>query len=155
MQKVLHKTVLFINPLSEIAEFAIYKKGKLHHMWQKKGYISDILADELYVSVNKYKADAVIYINGPGSFMAIKLTYIAIRTLKIISGIPFFSCSAFSLNGNRPMKAMGNLYFIKEKETIITRKFNEKIEQVFKFPFMLEELKLKEDCPPEYIIPAV
>ncbi len=155
MRKVLRKAVLFINPIAEIVEFAIYIEGVLDKQWRRRGYVSDILIDELHSSIVRHGIEAVIYVNGPGSFMSVKLTYVALETLRIVKAIPFFGCSAFCLNGGRPLKAMGNLYFIKEKETIITQKLNEKIEQVFRFPSVLDDIELKESNQPEYIIPAV
>ena len=87
--------------------------------------------------------------------MAIKLTYIILRSLEILKGIPFTGCNAFDLNGQKPIKAMGKLYFIKENNTIITKKFDEALEQRFDLPSMLSEVTVSNNNKPLYILPAV
>jgi hypothetical protein len=87
--------------------------------------------------------------------MSIKLTYITLRTLEIIEGVKIYGCDAFSLNNQNPIKAMGKLYFIKEKNTIITKKFDEAVEQRFKLPSMLSEVTILNNNKPLYILPAV
>ena len=87
--------------------------------------------------------------------MAVKLTYIILKTIEIIKKIPFEGCSAFALNGNKPVKAMGNLYFVKEKETIITQKFDQAIPQKFSLPSSLETLAIDKASTPNYVLPAV
>ena len=87
--------------------------------------------------------------------MAIKLTYITLRTLEIIRGIEIDGCDALSLDSETPIKAMGKLYFIKEKDTIITKKFDEAVEQRFELPSMLSEVTILDDNKPAYILPAV
>ena len=103
----------------------------------------------------RYNYQRVIYTNGPGSYMAIKLTYITLRSLQIINKIKIDACDAFSLNNQNPIKAMGKLYFIKEKDTIITKKFDEAVEQQFKLPSMLSEVTILTNNEPLYILPAV
>lgn len=87
--------------------------------------------------------------------MAIKLTYIMLRTIEMIRKIPFDGVSAFALNGGKPIKAMGNLYFTKEKETIMTKKFDESVKQEFWLPDDLSALSLDKENKPCYILPAV
>ena len=87
--------------------------------------------------------------------MAIKLTYIMLKTIEITKGIKTLGCSAFALNGGAPIKAVGNLYFTKEKETIITKKFEQPVEACFTLPQSIHDLPLDEESTPEYVIPAV
>jgi len=87
--------------------------------------------------------------------MAIKLTYIMLKTLEITRGIECFGCSGFRLNGEEPIKAIGNLYFIKEKETIMTKKFEQPVNTNFALPQSIHDLKIDEESTPEYILPAV
>jgi len=103
----------------------------------------------------KYNYERVIYTSGPGSYMAIKLTYITLRSLEILNNITFDACEAFTLNNNKPIKAMGKLYFVKENNTIITKKFDEVLEQRFALPSMLSEVTILENNKPLYILPAV
>ena len=87
--------------------------------------------------------------------MAIKLTYIILKTIEITRGIECFGCSGFALNDNQPIKAIGNLYFIKEKETIITKKYEQPVNAPFALPQSIHDLVLDEESTPEYILPAV
>ncbi len=87
--------------------------------------------------------------------MAIKLTYIMLKTIEIMRDIKCVGCSGFALNNNQPIKAIGNLYFIKEKETIITKKFEQPVNVVFALPQSIQDLEIDEESTPEYILPAV
>jgi len=116
---------------------------------------SDILMVLIKDMMDRYDISSIIYSHGPGSYMSIKLTYIILKSIEIIDGIPFYGCSAFLLNGEKPIKAMGNLYFIKEKETIITKRFEKPIEQNFKLPIDVSHLEVKRASMPDYQLPAV
>ncbi len=105
--------------------------------------------------MDQFPLSRIVYTRGPGSYMAIKLTYIILKTIEIVEDLPFYGCSAFAFNGHRPIKAMGNLYFVKEKETIITQKFDEVIPQKFALPLSLDTLSIDEVSTPDYVLPAV
>ena len=133
----------------------VYKDGALIENISSDEKTSEILLKLLMDISKKYDYNRVVYTSGPGSYMAIKLTYITLRTLEIIRGIEVVGCDAFSLNSETPIKAMGKLYFIKEKETIITKKIDVAVEQRFKLPSMLSEVTILDDNRPLYILPAV
>ena len=116
---------------------------------------SEILLPLLNNSMDEYNISNIIYTRGPGSYMAIKLTYIMLKTIEIIRGIPCSGCSGFALNGGQPIKAVGNLYFIKEKETIITKKYEQPVNVKFTLPQSIHDLELDEESTPEYVLPAV
>ncbi len=145
---------LLINPLSSPLQIGCYMDDKLICTEELEGKASDVLLATLEMLMDKYDIERIIYANGPGSYMAIKLTYITLKTIEILRGIPFDACSAFELNNGRPIKAMGKLYFVKEKETIITQKFDEAIKQEFGLPDYLGTLALERENTPLYIIPA-
>ncbi|HFC03908.1 MAG TPA: hypothetical protein ENJ74_03445 [Nitratifractor salsuginis] len=154
MSGVLPSRTLLINPVASPLQFALYEGGKLQRSWERDGYASEILLPELDRLVEE-GLDEILYVNGPGSQMGIKLTYIALETLRLLRGIPFGAVSAFALNGGRPLKAMGRLYFVKEKETIITQPLEETIVQEFSFPSSLEALEREPGNRPDYRLPAV
>jgi len=105
--------------------------------------------------LNDYDISEIIYTRGPGSYMAIKLTYIMLKTIELVKNINCVGCSGFALNNEQPIKAIGNLYFIKEKETIITKKFEQPVSVVFALPHSIQDLEIDEESTPEYILPAV
>ena len=154
MSGVLPSRTLLINPLASPLQFALYEGGELQRSWGRDGYASEVLLPELDRLVEE-GLDEILYVNGPGSQMGIKLTYIALETLRLLRGIPFGAVSAFALNGGRPLKAMGRLYFVKEKETIITQPLEETIVQEFSFPSSLEALEREPGNRPDYRLPAV
>jgi len=116
---------------------------------------SEILLPTLTDILDTYKISKIIYTRGPGSYMAIKLTYIILKTIEILRGIRCVGCSGFTLNDNQPIKAIGNLYFIKEKETIITKKYEQPVNAPFVLPQSIHDLVLDEESTPEYVLPAV
>lgn len=156
LQKVLLSTYeILIIPISTPLLIGVYEDGKLIETVENSGKTSEVLLKVLTELTSKYNYSRVIYTSGPGSYMAIKLTYITLRSLEIIKAIPFEACEAFELNEQKPIKAMGKLYFIKENNTIITKKFDEVLEQRFELPSMLSEVTLLDNNKPLYILPAV
>jgi tRNA A37 threonylcarbamoyladenosine modification protein TsaB len=105
--------------------------------------------------LDRYDISEIIYTRGPGSYMAIKLTYIMLKTIEIMRDIKCSGCSGFVLNNGQAIKAIGNLYFIKEKETIITKKFEQPVNVVFTLPQSIHDLEIDEESTPEYMLPAV
>ncbi len=146
--------VLIISIASPLL-LGVYRDGELVEKIESKEKTSEILLKKLSELSKKYNYSHLIYTNGPGSYMAIKLTYITLRSLEILEGISFDGCDAFDLNKQNPIKAVGKLYFIKENNTIITKKFDEVVEQRFELPSMLSEVTILNDNKPMYILSAV
>jgi len=155
LKKVLPKYTVLIVSIASPLLLGVYRDDILIETIKSKEKTSEILLKLLMEIFQKYNTKHLLYISGPGSYMAIKLTYITLRSLEITKGITFDACDAFSLNKNNPIKAMGKLYFIKENNTIITKKFDEAVEQRFELPSMLSEVTILNDNKPMYILPAV
>jgi len=119
----------------------VYEEGRLIDTISSDLKASEILLPLIKESLDKYDISRIIYTRGPGSYMAIKLTYIMLKTIEIVQGIECVGCSGFALNGGEPIKAIGNLYFIKEKETIITKKFEQAINVKFTLPQSIQDLE--------------
>jgi len=146
---------LLINPIASPLQMGRYEGDRLVETVMLEGRASDVLLGALEEMLDAYDIKRIVYANGPGSYMAIKLTYVTLATLEIVRGIPFAACSAFALNDNRPIRAMGQLYFVKEKETIITQKIDENVPQEFGLPNTLGSLVFAQEKTPLYILPAV
>ncbi len=146
---------LLINPLSVPMQIGCYRHDRLAGTRVIRGRASEGLLEALEALIEAEPVTRIVYANGPGSHMATKLTYIALATLEVLRGIPFAGVSAFELNGGRPIRAMGSLYFVKEKETIITQKFDEHVTQEFGMPDRLGDRVLATENTPLYILPAV
>jgi hypothetical protein len=133
----------------------VYEDDILIKTFSSELKTSEILLPYITDVLNNYDISEIIYTRGPGSYMAIKLTYIMLKTIEIIRGIKCVGCSGFALNDGQPIKAIGNLYFIKEKETIMTKKFEQPVNVIFTLPQSIQDLEIDEESTPEYILPAV
>jgi len=133
----------------------VYEDDTLIETFSSNQKTSEVLLPLIRDILNKYDISEMIYTRAPGSYMAIKLTYITLKTIEILKGIPCVGCSGFALNGGEPIKAIGNLYFIKEKETIMTKKFEQPVNVVFTLPQSIHDLEIDEESTPEYSLPAV
>ena len=134
----------------------IYEGSILIEKFSSNKKTSDILPKIFEQILEKYDIKRAFFANGPGSFMAIKVSYIFLKTLSIIKGIELFATDGFSFNDNAPIKAIGKKYFIKENGKI-EAKFIEVDESLieFKLPKLLESQKFTTNIEPLYILPAV
>lgn len=155
MQDHSHNYTLLIISLSSPLQLGVYEDDKLIKTISSHKKTSEILLPLIHECLDTYSVNKIIYTRGPGSYMAIKLTYIMLKTIEIARGIKCFGCSGFTVNGDQPIKAIGNLYFIKEKETIITKKYEQLVEAHFVLPQSIHDLEIDEESTPEYILPAV
>ena len=156
MQKALPKRYeLLIISIASPLILGVYEEDKLIQTISSDKKTSEILLPLIKKCLDKYDISTIIYTRGPGSYMAIKLTYIMLKTIEIMQGIKCVGCSGFALNGGGPIKAVGNLYFIKEKETIITKKYEQPVNVKFTLPQSIQDLELDEESIPDYILPAV
>ncbi len=155
LQSPSHKYQLLVISISSPLFLGVYEDGLLIETLSSEKKTSEILLPLLNQCMDKYDVANIIYTRGPGSYMAIKLTYIMLKTIEITRNIPCLGCSGFTLNGGQPIKAVGNLYFIKEKETIITKKFEQPVNVVFTLPQSIHDLEIDEESTPEYSLPAV
>jgi tRNA A37 threonylcarbamoyladenosine modification protein TsaB len=153
LQDLSHK--LLVISISSPLLLGVYRNDLLIRTFSSEKKTSDILLPLLRDILSEYDISEIIYTRGPGSYMAIKLTYIMLKTIEILKGIKCVGCSGFALNGGEPIKAIGNLYFIKEKETIMTKKFEQPVNVVFTLPQSIHDLEIDEESTPEYSLPAV
>ena len=156
MRKASPETTIVVNPLPSPVEIGIYgSDGLLVEQRKIDGYVSEILVEAMLSVLEEYEVGEIVYVNGPGSRMGVKLAYVALKTVELLENIPLRACSAFELNGGSPIKAMGSLYFVKEKETIITKKLEGEVEERFDMPESVDEISIEESNLPDYRIPAV
>ena len=148
---------ILIISISTPIRVGIYQDNILIDMKESSLKTSEILLNIIIKFFNEYKhISSIYYTNGPGSYMSIKLTYIILKTIQILKNIEFFGYNSFGLNRNKPIKGVGNLYFIEdENSNIITKEFNEKIEQFFFMPTKLDSKYFLLDNTPLYILPSV
>ena len=135
----------------------IYKDNILINSISQEGKTSDILPIIFDSLISKYNITSITYINGPGSFMAIKVSYIFLKTLCIVNDFKLFASSGFHYNKNSPIKALGKKYFFNTQDAKITLDFlnDNTVLYPFELPKMLDNNWLTENNEPNYNLPAV
>ncbi len=134
----------------------IYKDNILIEEIEKEGKTSDVLPILFKELLEKYDIDKISYVNTPGSYMAIKVTYVFLKTLSISKKLEFRACSGFEFNKNSPIKALGKKYFKNENGNVKVD-FLEKEDTIraFKLPKSIDKINFKEETLPIYNLPAV
>ncbi len=140
-------------PISKPFLLGVYQNGKLTETIKKDGFTSDVMPELFDSLLKKYNINRVAYAKGPGSFMAIKLAYVFLKTLQISLDIEFLAQEAFYFNNNSPVKAVGNTYFVK-KEGIISIEKNQK-EGEFFLPEKFRADDFEKETLPLYVLKAV
>ena len=134
----------------------IYENKKLIKEYKLDGKTSDLLPSLFEKLLKEYDINKIIYVNSPGSFMAIKVAYVFLKTISITKGIELNACEGFEFNQNSPIKALGKKYFIKE-ENELKVDFLEKdcIIHDFELPISIEKCNFNKETLPIYNLPAV
>ena len=133
----------------------IYENNQLIQTYHSHEHTSEILPVLFKEILEQYTPKTLFFARGPGSFMAIKISYIFLKTMSISLSIPLKACDGFSFNHNTPIRAMRNLYFVKKEQEIVTERFEMAIEQQFDLPHVLDESLFSDDIEPLYLLPAV
>lgn len=146
--------VVFITLSSPIL-VGVYEEQKLIQTVHSSQKSSDVLPKIFEELAEKYTIKALFYTNGPGSFMAIKIAYIFLKSMSILKNIPLFATDAFYFNKNQPIKAIGKLFFVKVASEIKTQKLEIAPETHFMLPDVLEYSEFNATAVPLYGIGAV
>ena len=152
----MHKEVdLVFVTLSSPLLVGVYENGVLIESISSDKNSSDILP-KIFDQISKsYVVKGLFYANGPGSFMAIKVAYIFLKSISIMKNIPLFATDAFYFNKNQPIKAIGKLFFVKISSEIKTQKLEIAPEVGFMLPDVLEYSEFSTTSAPLYGIGAV
>jgi len=109
--------------LSSPLHVGLYEDTVLIEQYSLSEQTSEALP-QIFEKISKtYRVKQLFFAKGPGSFMSIKVSYIFLKTLSITLGIPLYATDGFTFNGGAPIKAMRQLYFVKEDNTIVTKIF--------------------------------
>ncbi len=152
---MLKKADIVLIALNSPILIGIYVDNMLIQTIQSDEKSSNILP-LLYKEILKnYEVQGLFFANGPGSFMAIKVAYIFLKSLSILKKIPLFAVDAFYFNENNPIKAIGKLYFVKISSEIKTQKLETVPEVSFRLPRVLDYNEYSKITTPLYMISAV
>jgi tRNA A37 threonylcarbamoyladenosine modification protein TsaB len=146
---------LVVIGLSSPLLVGVYENGRLIESIETEEKTSEILPVLCEELMGRYEFSHLVYAKGPGSFMAIKVGYIFLKTLSIAKNIPLLATDAFYFNENTPIKAVGKLCFVKIGEEITTQVFTEVPLNRFRLPEQLELDHFDTDTAPYYGIGAV
>ena len=152
---MLKKVDVLLVALSSPIQIGIYENNKLIDTIVSSEKSSDVLPSIFKKIFDTYSVEKLFYANGPGSFMAIKVAYIFLKSLSILKKIPLFATDAFYFNQNEPIKAIGKLCFVKIDSEIKTQKLEIVPESKFTIPDVLDYNEFSNESMPLYSIGAV
>lgn len=134
----------------------VYEKKKLIQEFRLDGKTSDLLPELFKDLLKDYDINKIIYVNSPGSFMAIKVAYLFLKTICITKNIELNAIDGFEFNENSPIKALGKKYFIKiDNEVKVDFLEKDSIICDFKLPMCIEKYNFNKETLPIYNLPAV
>ncbi len=146
---------LVVIALTSPIMIGVYKDKKLVETISSEARSSEVMPELFKALIQKYDIKHIVYANGPGSFMAIKVSYIFLRTLCIVKNISLLATDAFYFNNNTPIKAVGKLYFVKNRDSIETETLYEAPVMEFTLPQQLILEDFSRESAPFYGIGAV
>jgi len=149
------KVDLIVIALSSPILIGVYKENQLIKTYESELQSSEYLPEAFAELLENYEIETVSYANGPGSFMAIKMSYLFLKSLEIVNGVKLYAALAFEFNGYTPIKALGKLYFHYENGEIVTRPLGDVALKSMSLPNVLELHKYSTLTEPNYVLPAV
>ncbi|WP_369407633.1 hypothetical protein [Sulfurospirillum tamanense] len=133
----------------------VYHEGVLIQTERSTDKSSEALPRIMKTLLETFTCKGLYFARGPGSFMAIKVTYLFLKTLEIALGIPLKACDGFTFNGGQPIKAVGKLFFVKEHGKITTEFLKDEQESNWELPLRLDTATFGQDTSPLYHLPAL
>ena len=146
---------LVVIALTSPITIGVYKDRELVETIKSEERSSEVLPELFKTLIAKYDIEHIVYAKGPGSFMAIKVSFIFLRTLCIVKNISLLATDAFYFNNNAPIKAVGKLYFVKNRDAIETETLSVAPVMEFTLPQQLILEDFSEETAPFYGIGAV
>lgn len=147
---------IFVISISNPILVGVYKNKKLIMAFADDGKTSDVLPSIFDTILKQYTIGGLYFVNEPGSYMSIKVSYVFLKSLSIVKDIPLKAALGFHFNGNSPIKALGKKYFFYENEQIkIDFLEEDQILKEFKLPEILDDSIFSNDSLPKYNLPAV
>lgn len=140
---------LLLNALSKPLMLGIYEKNQLIKQYESQKRASEAIPELLQEVLQSFKLERLIYANGPGSYMGIKISYVSLKTLSIVKNIPLFATSAFTLNNFSPIAANNHFCFVYDEGEISLQKT---VAGEFFLPQNLQKISLSEDNLPFYFL---
>ncbi len=152
----MNKVSILVISISNPILIGIYDESNLIEKISLDGKTSDALPKAFENILNRYNLKTIFYVNGPGSYMSIKVSYIFLKTLAIVKHLDFRATNGFHFNEGTAIKALGKKYFLKDLDDKITIDFLEQNDiKDFKLPNSIDDSIFTKDTLPNYNLPAV
>jgi len=150
------KIDILVISLTAPLKIGIYENKNLIEEFESFDKTSEVLPlfFEKLLKKGEYSINTLYYTKGPGSYMAIKITYLFLKSLSILQDIELKATLGFSLNGNLPISAMRDFYFLQEGDNIIIKQLK-KEQFIFTLPLKLNEKLFDNNILPYYKLPVV
>jgi len=137
-------------------QVGVYNNGICIEQYKSDDKTSDALPILMGFLLKRFTCKGLFFAKGPGSFMAIKVTYLFLQTIHITKDIPLYACEGFTCNANMPIKAVGKRYFVKCPDgSIDTTILDSPPNAPFVLPRVLPYEAFSQDIEPLYHLPAV
>ncbi|KNE13520.1 universal bacterial protein YeaZ [Helicobacter pylori] len=153
---------LVLISLGEGVLLGVYQSDFLCASYTSKSKTSEALVEVFSQLFEDFKnptlpaIKGVYYAKGPGSFTSLKLTHVFLHTLALIHDFELYSTTGFDFNGNTPILAYANKYFVsKEMESLSDFKDLKIAPKDFMLPPFLEKDKFTQLNTPFYILPPI
>ncbi len=147
---------IFAISISNPILVGVYKNKKLIMAYQDDGKTSDVLPCLFEKILKEHDIEGLYFVNGPGSYMSIKVSYVFLKSLSIVKDIKLQAALGFHFNDNSPIKALGKKYFFYDQEEIKLDFLDEnQVIKEFVLPEILDESLFSTDSLPKYNLPAV
>lgn len=143
---------LLLNALSKPLMLGIYAQDGLIKKYESQMRASAFIPQILQEVLEEFSLARLVYANGPGSYMGIKISYISLKTLSIAKGIPLFAVSAFALNDFTPIAANRHFCFVYDGGEITLQRG---LAGEFHLPKTLQEFTLSEENLPFYFLDVI
>ena len=146
--------------ISQPLLIGVYENKNLLKTYKDDGKTSDVLPMIFEEVLKNYNINRIYYVNTPGSYMAIKVAYVFLKTICLTKNIELKACTGFQFNQNTPIKALGKKYFIpplnadKENVKVDFLDNNTKMSP-FELPNVISNIEFSENTLPIYNLPAV
>ncbi|MEA3383761.1 MAG: hypothetical protein U9Q20_03670 [Campylobacterota bacterium] len=149
---------VLVIPIASPILIGVYdSKDNLIQKYIKDGKTSDILPDIFKDIFFKYNLTSIYYVNGPGSYMAIKVAYLFLKTISIVKDLELKATNGFIFNQNSPIKALGKKYFFNTKNDTIIVDFLKEEDEIkdFLLPDKIDTNIFNQNSLPNYNLPAI
>lgn len=149
---------VLVIPIANPILIGVYdSKDNLIQKYIKDGKTSDILPDIFKDIFFKYNLTSIYYVNGPGSYMAIKVAYLFLKTISIVKDLELKATNGFIFNQNSPIKALGKKYFFNTKNDTIIVDFLKEEDEIkdFLLPDKIDTNIFNQNSLPNYNLPAI